>query len=88
MNQISKPSGASAAPEKNGFFINFFLVVFASLKSTELAVKLGLQNLYFREVQIISKDLHVIAEFGEDKKNIFCFLRKQRQKVQCQFRGK
>ncbi|WP_265032679.1 hypothetical protein [Wolbachia endosymbiont (group A) of Sicus ferrugineus] len=74
LDQIPKPSGASAAPEKEGFFINFFLGMFASLKSTELAAKLELQNLHFREVQVIRKDLHVIAEFGEDKKkHLFVF---------------
>ncbi|WP_341814265.1 hypothetical protein [Wolbachia endosymbiont (group A) of Machimus atricapillus] len=74
LDQIPKPSGASAAPEKEGFFINFFLGMFASLKSTKLAAKLELQNLHFREVQVIRKDLHVIAEFGEDKKkHLFVF---------------
>jgi hypothetical protein len=70
LDQIPKPSGASVAPEKEGFFINFILGMFASLRGTEL----GLQNLYFREVQVIRKDLHVIAEFGEDKKkHLFVF---------------
>lgn len=74
LDQIPKPSGASAAPEKEGFFINFFAGMFASLGSTELAEKLKLGDLHFRIVQVVGKELHVIAEIGkEKKKHLFIF---------------
>lgn len=74
LDQIPKPSGASAAPEKEGFFINLFLGMFSSLRSTELAAKLELKNLHFRTVKIIREDLHIIAEVGEEKKkHLFVF---------------
>lgn len=48
LDQIPKPSGASAALGKEGFFINFFAGMFASLRSTELAKKLKIKDLHFR----------------------------------------
>lgn len=71
LDQIPKPSGASAAPEKEGFFINFFAGMFASLRSTELAEKLKIKDLHFR---LLKKELHIIAEIGEEKKkHLFIF---------------
>lgn len=71
LDQIPKPSGASAAPEKEGFFINFFAGMFASLRSTELAEKLKIKDLHFR---LLEKELHIIAEIEEEeKKHLFIF---------------
>ncbi len=71
LDQIPKPSGASAVPEKEGFFINFFAGMFASLRSTELAEKLKIKDLHFR---LLKKELHIIAEIGEEKKkHLFIF---------------
>ncbi len=71
LDQIPKPSGASAAPGKEGFFINFFAGMFASLRSTELAEKLKIKDLHFR---LLEKKLHIIAEIGEEKKKrLFIF---------------
>ena len=60
LDQIPKPGGGSSAIGKEGFFVNFFLGMFASLNNVNL--ELGLKDLRFK---LVGNDLHVMVKIQQ-----------------------
>ncbi|WP_264731797.1 hypothetical protein [Wolbachia endosymbiont (group A) of Sphaerophoria taeniata] len=83
LDQIPKPSGASAAPEKEKFFMNFFLGMFSSLKSAGLDRTLRLEDCCFNLVSIIKMkdELHVAAKIKSEKGDTVLLVNKKIIKI-------